>query len=113
MEIGLRLLFFSNECLRGSSLRPIGVAPRIAAWDCSGKPSATSSTLRARWQPRYNIVEIAYCRNIFCITRVLASLALVVDAQAGWEIQRAAPGIEPRTSRTRSENHATRPSSRL
>ena len=32
---------------------------------------------------------------------------------AGHMLHRAAPGIEPRTSRTLSENHATRPSSQL
>ena len=80
-----RHYFFFKKKLSFFFTRPAGF-PSSCPSSCSGPPSRAPPRGR---QPRHLPLRI-----------IVASVSF-----------RAAPGIEPGTSRTRSENHSTRPSS--
>ena len=90
------------------------------AWPQQNEAQLHLSTARvAHWKrrlpPKEEIMGLSRSSSIIQCVRLLRSLrhAWNLRAQSRTPYKRAAPGIEPGTSRTRSKNPASRPSSQL
>ena len=94
--------------------RPINHDPPMAAalWttDIHGPTGNALHPMRSQGSPG---MSDHACRLLVCMSKnILSAQSSSLAKQIESKRKRAVLGIEPRTSRTRSENHATRPNSR-